>query len=65
MCAVECVKRAASVDREKLQEQMAALDYQSPLGTHVTFKNPPSGENITPTVTVVEVTGPGTYVPVA
>jgi ABC-type branched-subunit amino acid transport system substrate-binding protein len=65
MCAVECVKRAASTDREKIQEQMAELDYQSPLGTHLTFKNPPSGENITPTVTVIEVSGPGTYVAVA
>jgi branched-chain amino acid transport system substrate-binding protein len=65
MCAVEAVKRAASTDREKIQEQMAALDYQSPLGTHLTFKNPPSGENITPTVTVIEVTGPGAYVAVA
>jgi branched-chain amino acid transport system substrate-binding protein len=64
MCAVECAKRAASTDREKIQEQMAELDYQSPIGTHITFKNPPSGENITPTVTVIEVTGPGTYVAV-
>jgi branched-chain amino acid transport system substrate-binding protein len=65
MCAVECVKRAASTDREKIQEQMAELDYHSPLGTHLSFKNPPSGENITPTVAVIEVTGPGTYVAVA
>ena len=64
MCAVECVKRAASTDREKIQQEMAALDYHSPLGTHVTFKNPPTGENLTPTVTVVQVTGPGTYVAV-
>jgi branched-chain amino acid transport system substrate-binding protein len=65
MTAVECVKRAASTDREKIQEQMAELDYKTPLGTHISFKNPPSGENMTPTVAVIEVTGPGTYVPVA
>jgi branched-chain amino acid transport system substrate-binding protein len=65
MAAVEAVKRAASTDREKIQEQMAGLDFQSPLGTHISFKNPPSGENMTPTVAVIEVTGPGTYVAVA
>ncbi|MGH7044537.1 MAG: ABC transporter substrate-binding protein [Acetobacteraceae bacterium] len=62
MCVVECIKQASSTERDKIQEVMSSLDYHSPLGTHVTFKNPPTGENLTPTVTVVEVTGPGTYV---
>lgn len=62
MCAVECIKRASSVGRDKIQAIMSDLDYHSPLGTHITFKNPPTGENLSPTVTVVEVTGPGTYV---
>ncbi|MBV9786205.1 MAG: ABC transporter substrate-binding protein [Acidisphaera sp.] len=65
MSVVECIKRAASIERDKIQEVMASLDYQSPLGTHVTFKNPPNGENLTPTVTVVQVTGPGTYTAVS
>jgi branched-chain amino acid transport system substrate-binding protein len=62
MCIVECIKRAASTDRKKIQEVMASLDYKSPLGTHITFKNPPTGENLTPTVTVVQVTDRGSYV---
>lgn len=61
MSAVACVQRAASTDRAKIQEVMSSLDYHSPLGTHITFKNPPTGENLTPTVTVVQVTGPGIY----
>ncbi len=65
MTAVESIKRAASMDRAKIQEQMANLDFISPLGTHISFKNPPTGENLTPSVTVVEMNGPGTYVPVA
>lgn len=64
MSVVECIKHAGSTDRGKIQEVMSSLDYHSPLGTHITFKNPPTGENLTPTVTVVEVTGPGTYVAV-
>jgi branched-chain amino acid transport system substrate-binding protein len=62
MCIVECIKRAASTDRKKIREVMASLDYKSPLGTHITFKNPPTGENLTPTVTVVQVNGRGSYV---
>lgn len=62
MSIVECIKRASSTDRKKIQEVMAGLDYKSPLGTHITFKNPPTGENLTPTVTVVQVTDRGTYV---
>jgi branched-chain amino acid transport system substrate-binding protein len=62
MCIVECIKRAASTDRKKIQEVMASLDYKSPLGTHITFKNPPTGENLTPAVTVVQVNGRGSYV---
>ncbi len=62
MCIVECIKRAASTDRRKIRDVMASLDYTTPLGTHVTFKNPPTGENQTPTVTVVQVTDRGAYV---
>jgi branched-chain amino acid transport system substrate-binding protein len=64
MSVVECIKRAASTERDKIQEVMASLDFHSSIGTHVTFKNPPTGENLTPTVTVVQVTGPGTYLAV-
>jgi branched-chain amino acid transport system substrate-binding protein len=65
MCIVECIKRANGADRKKIQEAMASLDYHSPLGTHVSFKNPPTGENLTPTVTVIQVNARGSYVVVA
>jgi branched-chain amino acid transport system substrate-binding protein len=61
MSIVEAVKQAGSTDRDKIQEAMALLDFHSPIGTHVTFRNPPTGENLTPTVTVIQTTGPGTY----
>lgn len=62
MSIAEAVKKAGSADRGQIQEAMADLDFHSPIGTHVTFKNPPTGENLTPTVTTVQITGPGTYV---
>jgi branched-chain amino acid transport system substrate-binding protein len=62
MCIVECIKRASGTDRKQIRDVMGSLDYTTPLGTHVTFKNPPTGENQTPTVTVVQVTGRGAYV---
>ncbi len=65
MSVVACIQRANSSDRSKIREVMSSLDYHSPLGTHITFKNPPTGENLTPTVTVVQVTGPGDYIVVS
>jgi G3E family GTPase/ABC-type branched-subunit amino acid transport system substrate-binding protein len=47
--------------RAKLQEALSALDVTTPIGTHVTFQNPPNGENKTPHVVVIAVTGRGTY----
>jgi len=60
-CVVEAIKRANGTDRDKVNEALKSLDYVTPLGTHITFKNPPVGENMTPTVTVLEITGRGTY----
>ena len=37
------------------------MDFTTPLGTKVTFKNPPGGDNLTPSVVVIQVTGRGTY----
>ncbi|MBV9860215.1 MAG: branched-chain amino acid ABC transporter substrate-binding protein [Alphaproteobacteria bacterium] len=60
----EAVKRAGGTDRGKVQEALAALEFTTPLGTKVTFKNPPNGDNLTPSVVVIQVTGRGTYVAV-
>lgn len=59
--AVEAVKRAGSTDRAKVREVLAGIEFTSPIGTKITFKNPPEGENLTPSVTVIKVTGRGTY----
>jgi len=58
---VEAVKRAGGTDREKVQQALAKLEFTTPLGTKVTFKTPPAGDNLTPSVVVVQVTGRGSY----
>lgn len=58
------LKRAGAVDREKLVAALANMDVTSPLGTRITFKNPPDGNNLNPSVVPVQVTGRGTYTPV-
>jgi branched-chain amino acid transport system substrate-binding protein len=57
----EAVKQAGGPDREKVQAALAKVQFTTPLGTKVTFKNPPAGDNLTPSVVVVEVTGRGAY----
>ncbi|HEX2151432.1 MAG TPA: ABC transporter substrate-binding protein [Stellaceae bacterium] len=57
----EAVKRAGSIDREKVQQTLSSIDFTTPLGTKVTFKNPPAGDNLTPSVVVIQVTDRGTY----
>jgi branched-chain amino acid transport system substrate-binding protein len=56
------VEKAGKVDRAAVREVLASLDITTPIGTHVQFKNPPSGENLDPTVVPIQVTGPGAYV---
>jgi len=58
----EAVKKAGAPTRAKMQEALAELDVVSPLGTHITFHNPPSGNNNTPNVVAIQITGRGTYV---
>ena len=58
---VECIKRAASGQRDAICEVMSSLDFHSPLGSHITFKNPPTGENQTPSANTIRVTGRGLY----
>ena len=53
----ECIKQTNGTDRGKIQEVLTGLRYRSPLGTSIAFKNPPHGNNLTPSVTVVQVTG--------
>lgn len=53
----ECIKRAGSTERGVIQEVLTDLQFTTPVGTSVTFKNPPHGNNLTPAVTIVQVTG--------
>lgn len=58
---VAALQKAGKVDRGALHEVLMSLDITTPLGTRVHFTNPPTGENLNPTVVVVRVTGRGTY----
>jgi branched-chain amino acid transport system substrate-binding protein len=58
----EALKKAGAPTRAKIQEALATLDVVSPVGTHITFHNPPDGNNNTPNVVAIQITGRGTYV---
>jgi branched-chain amino acid transport system substrate-binding protein len=58
----EALKKAGAPTRAKIQEALATLDVVSPVGTHITFRNPPDGNNNTPNVVAIQITGRGTYV---
>lgn len=53
----ECIRRTNGTSRGGIQEVLTSLNYRSPLGSQIAFKNPPHGNNLTPSVTVVQVTG--------
>jgi branched-chain amino acid transport system substrate-binding protein len=55
------LRKAGKVDRAALREALVSLDFVTPIGTHVLFRNPPNGENLDPTVICARVTGRGTY----
>jgi branched-chain amino acid transport system substrate-binding protein len=57
-------KASNATDRSAVQHALSSLHYTSPSGTEVTYKNPPSGDNQTATVVVVQITGAGQYVAV-
>jgi ABC-type branched-subunit amino acid transport system substrate-binding protein len=59
---VQALKLAGRPDRDAVRDALGHIDFVTPIGTHIKFDNPPSGDNATPTVVPVQVTGPGTYV---
>jgi branched-chain amino acid transport system substrate-binding protein len=61
---IEALRRAGTVDRDKVQAVLSSLEYTAPLGTKVSFKNPPGGDNLTPTLVVIKITGRAAYVKV-
>ena len=60
----EAMKKAGEADRDKIAAALSSLDFTTPIGSRITFKNPPDGNNINPSVVAVKVTGRGTYVAV-
>ena len=51
-------------DRDKVAAALADFDMTTSLGTRITFKNPPGGNNVNPSVVAIQITGRGTYVAV-
>jgi branched-chain amino acid transport system substrate-binding protein len=64
MTLVEALKKAGAADRDKLSATLANLDFTTPIGSRITFKNPSDGNNVNPSVVAVQITGRGTYVAV-
>jgi branched-chain amino acid transport system substrate-binding protein len=58
---LEALKKAAESDRDRITASLQNLDFTSPIGSRITFKNPPDGNNVNPSVVVVKVNGRGTY----
>jgi branched-chain amino acid transport system substrate-binding protein len=58
---LEALKKATESDRDRIAAALQSLDFTSPIGSRITFKNPPEGNNINPSVVVVKVNGRGTY----
>jgi branched-chain amino acid transport system substrate-binding protein len=61
IAVAEALKRAGAADRAKLQEALSGLDITTPLGTRITFRNPPDGNNLSPSIVVVRINGRATY----
>jgi len=60
----EAIKRAGSADRGKIRAALSNFDYTAPLDSAISFRNPPDGDNLKPSVTTVRITGRGEYEPV-
>jgi branched-chain amino acid transport system substrate-binding protein len=58
---LEALNKAGASDRDRIAAALQNLDFTSPLGSRVTFKNPPDGNNVNPSVVVVKVNGRGAY----
>jgi branched-chain amino acid transport system substrate-binding protein len=64
MALMAALKKAGEPDRDKVAAAFADFDVTTSLGTRITFKNPPDGNNINPSVVAIQITGRGSYVAV-
>ena len=62
MALMAALKKAGEPDRDKVAAAFSDFDVTTSLGTRITFKNPPGGNNINPSVVSIQITGRGTYV---
>jgi branched-chain amino acid transport system substrate-binding protein len=64
MVLMAALKKAGEANRDKVAAALADFDMTTSLGTRITFKNPPGGNNVNPSVVAIQITGRGTYVAV-
>ena len=64
MALMAALKKAGEPDRDKVAAAFADFDVTTSLGTRITFKNPPDGNNVNPSVVAIQITGRGSYVAV-
>jgi ABC-type branched-subunit amino acid transport system substrate-binding protein len=54
---IECIRQANGTDRGAIQKTLSSLQFTSPIGTRISFKNPPHGNNLDPSITILKVNG--------
>ena len=54
---IECIKQANGTDRSAIQKKLSSLNFISPIGTRISFKNPPHGNNLSPSITIMKING--------
>jgi len=54
---IECIKQANGTDRSAIQKKLSSLNFISPIGTRISFKNPPHGNNLNPSITIMKING--------
>lgn len=56
----ECIRMANSLERQAIREVLSNLDFTSPIGSRIRFRNPPHGNSLSPSVAILKITGRAT-----
>jgi branched-chain amino acid transport system substrate-binding protein len=54
---MECIKQTNGTDRGNIQKALSSLNFTSPIGSHIRFRNPPHGNNLNPSITILKIDG--------
>ena len=54
---IEEVKSMYGQASDWIQKKLSSLNFISPIGTRISFKNPPHGNNLSPSITVMKING--------